>query len=295
MTELDSDVLAPLARSYLYVPGDRERLYRSARSRGADAVIIDLEDAVAASRKEAAYAEAHSWLERQRPGVDEIWVRLDPTRMTAQAPLARLPGVTGIVLPKASVAAVDALDSALDVVDHVRDVPVPIIALIESAAALASASEIAEHRRVCRLGVGRADLFAELGLDAEHLSLAHLSALWLTVVVASAAAGIDPPIAPVETDLNSSDLTSSTQEFAHLGFRARTAIHPGQVAVINEVFTPTAEQVEAARARVTWFDQATRSGSGVAVDPDGVMVDEAVIRSARQVLRRWRAEPPVSG
>ena len=106
------------------------------------------------------------------------------------------------------------------------------------------------------------------------------------VVFASAAAGIKPPIAPVSTNFRDLDaFRESTKELARLGFVGRACIHPGQVAVANEVFTPGPAEVETARRLVGRWDFA---GAGVAVDDDGHFVDEAVVRQARLLLARAR-------
>lgn len=289
---------APLARSYLYVPADQARFLGNARSRGADAVILDLEDGVAYTRKAMARKQAAAWLAEQDPATGEIWIRISGVGVAEELELARFPGVTGVVLPKAVVESVRALDLALSTHERERIgvAPLQVIPLLETAAGLESVAAIAALPRVSRFGIGRADLLADLGIDARSVSAADLVPLWLRVVVASAALGIDAPIAPVETAVRRDDgdvsleqrLESTTQRFLALGFRARTAIHPQQIAIINRIFTPSAEEVRAARERVEWFDAANRRGTGVVVDAAGAIVDEAVIRAARETLRRAR-------
>ncbi|MCB0951516.1 MAG: hypothetical protein KDB13_02050, partial [Microthrixaceae bacterium] len=108
-----------------------------------------------------------------------------------------------------------------------------------------------------------------------------------TVVVASAAAGLDPPTAPVSTDFRDLEsLRAETVALRRLGFGARSAIHPSQLGVINDVFTPTAAELERATALVARFEESLVRGEGVCVDTDGTMVDEAVVRSARRILAR---------
>lgn len=106
----------------------------------------------------------------------------------------------------------------------------------------------------------------------------------MSIVVASAAAGIDPPTAPVSTDFRDLDAyRRSTEALKHAGFGARSAIHPAQVAVIDEVFAPTHEE-HAEPSLVTAFDDAMTRGEGVFIGPDGRMVDLAVVRHARRAL-----------
>jgi len=114
-----------------------------------------------------------------------------------------------------------------------------------------------------------------------------MAPLRLQLVVASAAAGIAAPVGPTSTDFRDLDaLRASTRALLRLGFRGRTAIHPAQVPVINEVFSPSPEEIEAARRLVTAYEDAERQGRGVLTDDHGRMVDVAVVRSARDVLAR---------
>ncbi len=157
--------------------------------------------------------------------------------------------------------------------------------LLESAAAVLSAKEIAGAPRVRRLQVGEADLRADVGIetgpDERELLYARSH-----VVLASRAAGIAPPIAPVSTQFRDLEaFGESTRAMARLGFVGRACIHPAQVAVANQVFTPSPEAVERARRLLAEFGGA---GRAVGVGADGRMVDEAVLRQARTVLARVR-------
>jgi len=137
---------------------------------------------------------------------------------------------------------------------------------------------------VLRMGFGLADLAAELGAAAD---LEVLRPLLLQVVVASAAAGIAPPVGPASVMIDDAEgLRDSTADLRRLGFRARSAIHPGQVPVINDEFTPTEAEVTRARAIVAAAEAAAERGEGVATDSDGRMLDVAVVRSSRAVLQQ---------
>ncbi|MGI9646235.1 MAG: aldolase/citrate lyase family protein, partial [Ilumatobacteraceae bacterium] len=154
---------------------------------------------------------------------------------------------------------------------------------IESAAGVLDAPAVARLGHVRRLSMGDADLAADLGM---HLSpdRREMDAVRAAVVVASAAAGIDAPCGPVATDLSDDDgLRESTLELRRRGFGARTAIHPNQLATINECFTPSPDDVAEARSVVDAFEQATARGDGGVV-LDGEYVDAAVARRARLVL-----------
>ena len=171
----------------------------------------------------------------------------------------------------------------------------PVLALIETAAGLLAAPAIAAADRVVRLGIGEVDLAAELNLRLSP-GREEMTPLRLQIVVSSAAAGIAPPVAPVATDVRDlGALRQTTDAALRLGFRARTAIHPAQLAVINAVFTPSAEEVSRARQLVTAFERAEALGTGVITGEDGEMIDLAVVRSAREVLGRAGACPPGGG
>ncbi|MYB03949.1 MAG: CoA ester lyase [Acidimicrobiaceae bacterium] len=264
-------------RSYLYVPADRPEMLAKAGERGADALIVDLEDAVAPSRK----VEARRILADFLPGPIETWVRVNshPDQLAEDAAVAG--GAAGIVLAKAEP---ETLSRAVSLTS------LPIMPLVETAAGLQAASELASADGVERLAVGEADLSAELGvtLGDDEVELLYARS---QLVVASAAAGIDAPSGPVFTDFRDSDgLRRSTEALVRLGFGSRPAIHPAQVQVINEVFTPTEEQVSDAREMIEGFEAAVAAGAGVAA-ADGVMIDEAVVRQARRVLDRVPGGP----
>jgi citrate lyase subunit beta / citryl-CoA lyase len=285
------------ARSYLYVPGDRHDLLARACGRGADALIIDLEDGVAASAKQSARGVLASWLENSAAAAPvEIWVRVNPLSSaggqdTAQDLAAAIgPGVAGICLAKCQgQAEIQRLSELLDEAEAragLRSGAVAVSAILESAQGWLAAPAVAAAGRVDRLQIGEADLLAELGMTPGP-DEAELIALRTQVVVACAAAGIEAPIGPVSTNFR--DLTgfrASTMRLRRLGFGGRATIHPAQLPIVNEVFTPTEAEVDAALAIIERFEAATSEGTGVIVAADGEMVDEAVVRAARRVLGR---------
>ncbi len=278
------------ARSYLYVPGDRKDLLAKADAGDADALIVDLEDAVAVEAKAAARETVSEWLSARGGGADvvELWVRVNALSVEEDLEAVTGPNLSGVVIPKAEPALLSTVDDCLTRLEPERGVaqPLGVIGLVETARGLLAVSEVAAGHRVRHLGIGEADLLAELRIhpSAER---DELTSLRLRVVVASAAAEIGAPIAPTSTDFRDLDaLRRSTTRLLALGFRARTAIHPAQLPIINDVFTPSAEQTQRARGVVTAFEAAERDGTGVVTDKDGRMVDIAVVRSAREVLER---------
>jgi citrate lyase subunit beta / citryl-CoA lyase len=277
------DQTATAARSYLYVPGDQPARLQRAAQRGADALIIDLEDSVALSAKDHARTHAGRWITAASRSSGPVWVRVNPGQAAADIAATVWPGVTGVV-----VAQVGELLGQREPEIGLPAGSLAMLPLIETAAGLLTAAAIAAAGRVARLGIGEADLAAELNLRPGP-GREELMPLRLQIVVASAAAGIAAPVAPVATNFRDlSALRESTRAALRLGFRARTAIHPAQLPVINEVFTPSAAEVSQAQQIVMAFEAAERDGSGVITGGDGEMVDVAVIRSAREVLARAR-------
>jgi citrate lyase subunit beta / citryl-CoA lyase len=263
-------------RSYLYVPADRQDRIAGAFGRGADALILDLEDSVARPRKQPARDYLAGWLPNAPA---PVWVRVnagEPGMQDVRA-LASSPGIIGFCVAKASAAQVLAVVRVLAEAGS----PAALAPVIEDAAAVLDARAIASLPRVTRLQLGEADLRAQLGIRPgadEHELLAIRSHL----VLASAAAGIAAPTAPAS--VNFTDLAAfaaSTQALRRLGFYGRTCIHPAQVEIVNQEFTPSTAEVEHARSVMSSL---AASGGGAARDPDGEMIDEASARAARRDL-----------
>jgi citrate lyase subunit beta / citryl-CoA lyase len=282
------------ARSYLFAPGDQVRKLQHALESGADAIIADLEDAVAPSAKANARHTVASWLSRLDGDQPQLWVRINesPRLLVEDVHAVVGPAMTGICLPKThGPEQLRSLGELLGVAERqagLAEGALKVVSLVESAAGLLSARAIAEQPRVWQLGLGELDLCAEVGLQPSADERELLS-IRVQVVLASAAAGLASPIGPVSTDFRDLDaLRHSTDALRRLGFGSRWAIHPAQVPVINQIFTPSADQVEAARHLVERYDGALDQGVGVCVDEDGRMVDEAVVRTARRVLARAR-------
>ncbi|GAB2829515.1 aldolase/citrate lyase family protein [Actinocorallia aurea] len=277
------------ARSALYVPGDAPDKLVKALGRGADELIVDLEDAVPQSGKAAARATVASWLTSREGDFSgpAVWIRINPGEQghdDLRAVVA--PGVAGVCVAKAEDPAdLVVLDSLLASLEAERSVaPLGVVPLLESGEAVFRARELARAPRVARLQLGEADLAADLGVEPGPDGL---ELLWCRsqVVAASAAAGIAQPIAPVSVDFRDLDgLRTSSEALRRLGFWGRACIHPAQVAVVNEVFTHSDEAVTKAKDVLARYEAALASGSGVCVDAEGRLIDEAVVRSARRLL-----------
>ena len=257
-------------RSYLYVPGHRPDRFGKAAASGADAVIVDLEDAVPPEAKREARSAVAGWLDE--PPAVPVWVRVNHRDELLAEDLAMVAasGAAGAVIPKATAAVCAAS-------------PVPVQALVETAEGAATLGRIAGAPPVVRLALGEADLCAELGVVPSADSC-ELWAIRSDVVVASAAAGLAPPVGPVPVDLDDDEaLDRTSRQLRRQGFCGRSVIHPRQVAAVNAAFTPDAAEVERARRIVEVHEAA---GEGAAVTADGSFVDFAVVRQARRVLEQ---------
>ncbi len=289
---------APPPRSLLYVPADQPRMLARAFERQADAIIVDLEDAVPVAAKPAARRALARWLDGlagtgpARSARPEVWVRISAPApgddgQAADLATAVRPGVHGVVQAKcASVAVLRDLDGALAAAEQQAGCApgsVRVAPVIETPGALLDVREIAAGPRVTRLHLGEADLIAALGLRPGP-DRAELLPLRLAVVTAAAAAGLAGVAGPADLAIaDPAAVRESSQALRRLGFTGRTAIHPAQVPVINEVFGPTSEEEAVARELLSQFAAAA---GGVIVDAAGRMADEAVLRSARAVVAR---------
>ena len=288
-----------IARSYLFAPADSEELLAKVCHAGADAVVLDLEDAVAPSRKAEARLGARRLVDlRSAFARPAIWVRLNALsgehwRRDVRRVVA--PGLVGLRVPKAeSVEDLDRLHLELmRAEEHAGLIAksVQLACTIESARGLEEARQLAQHPRVVHLCFGEADFCADVGADPRE-PLATLYARSV-LVSSSRAAGIAPPVAPVYTLLDDAEgLRMSTLEARRLGFLGRSCIHPKQLPIIHQAFTPSAHELTEARAVVEAHE---RSRGGSSVDEGGRFVDAAVVRRARAVLELGRLVRPGPG
>jgi citrate lyase subunit beta/citryl-CoA lyase len=277
------------ARSYLFVPGDRSDMLEKAAGRGADAIIADLEDAVAPAERSAARKGVAAWLAGLDAASPEAWVRVSSSTERRDVELAALPSLTGLMIPKVEVAdEIYDLSARLDRMEQKEGLPpgkVRLLPIVETAKAMRHVNALATAPRVHQLMIGELDLGAELGIDPGDAEM--FAPLRMAVVVASVAAGISAPLGPVSPNYrNLEGFEAGTRVLARQGFAARPAIHPAQIPVINGVFTPAPREVERARRLVAEYEAAIAEGRGAIADEDGHMVDEAVVRAARRLIHR---------
>lgn len=225
------------ARSVLAVPGHLADRFGEVAGSGADVVMLDLEDHVAPDAKPAARRNIAEWLDAGGNAV----VRVNGAGTSwCDDDLAMLAGRRCVVLlPKVDTAA--QVERAVDALGDGSSV----IPALETAAGILSAREICSARGVLRAIFGNGDLAAELGIELDdRVALRHARS---QVVLASAAAGVVPPIDGVTTVLEDELLLADVRDSRALGFTGKTCVHPSQVAVVNEGFAPDRDQVEWAR------------------------------------------------
>ncbi|MFB6155252.1 MAG: CoA ester lyase [Haloferacaceae archaeon] len=275
-------------RSLLFSPGDRPELMRKAPRAGADALVFDLEDAVAPGRKAEARDAVRAVL--SDPDFDpdaEVCVRVNPGETAVDDLDAVLDGdvaVDALMVPKASTAA-DVTDVAS--VARERGYDLPILALVESARGVLAAPEVAAAPDTDALVFGAEDLAADLGATRTDEGTEVLYARE-RVVVAASAAGVDA-IDTVYTDFEDEEGLREETAFARtLGFDGKLAVHPSQVAVVNDAFTPDPERIEWAERVLAARDEAEAADRGV-FRVDGEMIDAPLVAQAERILSRARA------
>lgn len=262
-------------RSWLYVPSDQPTLYPKALRSGTDACILDLEDSVSPANKQAGRENVRALLAEPAEITRAVRINAD----TWVEDLKWIAGADEIIVPKATLALLEDISALLSETLQ----PPPLVALIESALGFTQIRSIAALPQVSRLALGEADLCADLGMTPSEDG-AELLSIRVEVVIASAAAAKQAPTAPVSTRFDDLDaFARSCERLAMLGFGGRSAIHPHQIAPINQHFTPSPAQQAWAREVI---DAANRSGGGATTGPDGSMIDLAVVRRAEAIIKR---------
>jgi len=268
-------------RSFLFVPGARSDRFGKAVAAGADAVIIDLEDAVLPADKAQARTDTLTWIGAWRGR--HLGLRINSPRTAfGCADLAALSGSGAaaradfLIVPKADTP-VD-----LEIVAEALGRKIPLIPIIESGRALSNAFEIAKLATGGML-FGGVDYSASLGADLSDWD-AMLTARG-TIAAACGAAGVPAYDVPFLDTADTDGLTASTRKAKAMGFSGRACIHPGQVEAVNAAYTPTAEEVADARAILAAMEAA---GSGAALHK-GKMIDRPVVLAAERILASVRA------
>ena len=281
MTQMDR----PL-RSMLYIPGSRPRALDKARGLACDAIIFDLEDAVSPDEKEDARKTLATALAEggygQRTklvrvnGLDTVWGR-DDIAAFAEA------DIDGLLIPKVNGAAdLDAIsDSAPDQA---------LWAMVETARGVMNAQQIADHPAMAGFVMGTNDLAKELGSRTRAAMLTSLQ--WS--LLAARAAGIACIDGVYNAFKDEEGLRAECLEGRDLGFDGKTLIHPAQLAIANELFAPSEDEIELAKRQIAALEDAEAAGQGVAV-VDGRIVENLHVVTARSILAKAEAIATLEG
>lgn len=262
----------------LYVPADRPDRIVKALASGADAVFVDLEDAVAPDAKNTARAAIASLPELVAPGSEvAVQIRVNaestPWHEADVDAVAELPAWIGLRLPKA-----ESVDLVARLADKLPERALHL--LIESALGLERAFDLARSPQVASLGMGAADLKADLRVTDEGLAWASSR-----IVTAARAAGLPSPLMPAFTHVTDlAGLAASCRTGRAHGFLGRSAIHPGQLDTIRAAFRPTLDEVSRARLVLDRMDGAVSAGTGALQLADGTFLDLAMVESARDTI-----------
>jgi citrate lyase subunit beta/citryl-CoA lyase len=272
-------------RSVLYMPSSNERALEKAKTLPVDALILDLEDAVAPDAKDAARENACAAARSGEYGRREVTIRVNGLGSQwhdADLAAAAAAGPDAVVVPKVgSAEEVRALVAALEAAgapDHTR-----LWAMVETPAAILHAAEIAAaSERLACLVLGTNDLYKELGATFAPGRAAVMTSLQLAVLGARSA-GV-AVLDGVFNDVKDADgFLAEARQGREMGFDGKTLIHPGQVEPANAVFAPSPEQVADARAVIDAFEQAQADGRGVAT-LNGRLIENLHVDTARKVL-----------
>ncbi|MGF3053474.1 HpcH/HpaI aldolase/citrate lyase family protein [Microbacterium sp. YY-03] len=261
----------------LYTGADRTERMAGAWKSAADVVIFDLEDAVAASRKDEARNNLRDFLSGSAPRAIHVRINHSSTPWHADdvALINEAPSFVEVRVPK--------VESAADVQALATAMPERRLhVLLETALGVERAFEIATaHEAVASIGLGEADLRGDLRVDGdEGLTFARMR-----VVLAARAAGLPSPHMSVFANVrDTTGLAASCADGRALGFRGRAAIHPSQLETIDAAFRPTAAELERARLVLAAIETATQAGTGAIALADGTFLDVAMIERARETV-----------
>ncbi len=281
-------------RSFLFALGNHARRVEKALSLDADAVILDLEDAVAIAEKPATREVVAAALERPRQGLLYVRVNAGDTEFCYGDLVAVVqPGLDGIILPKVeSAAGIATIDWLLAQLERGRGLPlgdIDLIPIIETARGVRQIDAIlAAGTRVRRVAFGAGDFTLDVNMawSRSETELAHVRAV---IVTASRASGIDAPLDTVWVDLTDPEgLEASARTALGYGFQGKMCIHPDQIAVVNSVFTPSDAEIAFADRVTAAFATAEAEGSA-AIQLDGKFIDYPIVYRAQRVLRKAAA------
>ncbi len=278
-------------RSLLFTPGNHARKVEKVFAAGADVAILDLEDAVAVSEKAAARATVVEALKAPRQCQGFVRVNaLDTEFCEADIAVVTGPWLDGIMLPKVeSVAGLLAADKMLERAEREQGLEpggIDLLPIIETAKGLAAVSDIAgSGSRARRLSFGAVDYAKDMGMQLTEDEW-ELTPARSAIVLASRVARLAAPLDSVWVHFRDQDgLAKSCERVRVMGYQGKMAIHPDQIAPINDAFTPGEEEIAHAEKIIAAFEEAEADGSASIV-VDGFFVDYPVVDQARRTLER---------
>ena len=272
-------------RSVLYIPGSKERALEKAMTLPTDAIIFDLEDAVAPDAKAEARETLATALKEKDYGKRAKIVRINALTTewgNEDVRVLKDAGADVFLLPKVNTPTdVDALADML-----APDMPIWV--MMETPVSVFNAREIAAHQRVTGLVTGTNDLTKDLGCRTLADRLPLMTALQMIVMAARAARGVVAIDGVYNRFRDGDGLKAECEQGRDLGFDGKTLIHPAQVEVTNTAFAPTQSEIDLAQRQIEAYEDSMKSGQGVAV-VDGQIVENLHVVAAKRILAKMQA------
>jgi len=272
-------------RSVLYIPGSKERALDKARSLPTDAIIFDLEDAVAPEAKAEARRTLAEALGQGGYGKRAKIVRINALTTewgNEDVRVLRDAGADIFLLPKVN------HPSDVDALADMLGPDTPIWVMMETPVSVFNAREIAAHAQVTGLVTGTNDLTKDLGCRGRADRLPLITALQMIVMAARAARGVVAIDGVYNRFRDGDGLKAECEQGRDLGFDGKTLIHPAQIEIANTAFAPAKSEIELAERQIAAFEDSKASGQGVAV-VDGQIVENLHVAAAQRTLARARA------
>lgn len=290
------NITAIVRRSSLIMPVNQPRFVEHAYARGADAIVLDLEDSVPPQEKGRARPLVKDAIPMAARGGAEVFVRINKATelMLEDLDAAMHPGLTGLAVPKAeSAAEMQMLDELVTVWERRRGLPegsVEFAVAVETAKGVLRAEEISTASpRITCIGAGPEDLASDLGIEATVEGREFLYTKLRMILVANAAGILPMGLMGTLADYSDLDgLQRSAQEAYRIGFRGASLIHPSQVPICNAAYAPSSELVTWSRRVIAAFEEGVARGTA-SVALDGKMIDIPLADRARRLLARAEA------
>lgn len=287
-----------LIRSWMFVPGHRQRMIDKAFGLSTDAIMLDIEDGVAPNEKDVARKNIAESLGREKaPGSPTRYVRINAighSRMDADLDAVVRPGLEGLVLPKVDTVAearkVDAILTDRETKSRMPPGGIKLLVAIESPKGLLNAPAIAaSSSRVTGLMFGAEDFCREIGLPAMREGEARDLIYARSAMVIAASSAHVQAVDGVWVDLNdSAGLLGFARQSRQLGFSGMSCIHPSQIDAINQVFSPTAEEIDYCQKVLQAFAEANARGDG-SIAFGGQLIDRPIVERARRTIDMARS------